>query len=274
MKRTLLIDADIVAFKFASAHEEVYYFDGKDKPPATSSDFGAACDAARDYIAMLADKLAASDVVVCLTDPVESFRKNLWPGYKAGRTARRPEHLQAVKDWFKTVYQTYERPGLEADDCMGILSTHPTLIKGEKVIVSEDKDMQTIPGLLCNPRVDIDSRKNLVVRKIGKLKADRFHLWQTIVGDATDGYPGAPGIGPKSEFAEAVLAAKSVEEGWRHVMAAYEKAAAKGKLGDETPADAALRNSRMARILRAGDWDFKQKRPKLWMPPALWAVGT
>jgi hypothetical protein len=34
-------------------------------------------------------------------------------------------------------------------------------------------------------------------------------------------------------------------------------------------AAAAVQQARLARILRAGDWDFQAKRPVLWSPPRL-----
>ena len=98
-----------------------------------------------------------------------------------------------VKEFYSKHYEVYLRPRLEADDCMGILSTHKTLVPGERIIVSNDKDMQTIPGLLFNPA------KDKKPRRISELEADRFFMYQTLVGDTTDGYPGCYGIGPKSK---------------------------------------------------------------------------
>lgn len=267
MKRTLLVDADIVAYKFAAATEQVYYWNGGDEEPGVISDLPKALRETEAYIAELRERLGASDVIVCLTDPEVNFRTTIDPTYKGNRKGlRKPEQLMAVKAWFKDKYQTYQRPALEADDCMGILSTHPTLVKGEKIIVSEDKDMATIPGLLFNPAKDDEPRK------ISKLAADRFHLWQTVVGDTSDGYPGARGIGPKSPEAAAVLAAKSVEEAWLHVKAAFVRSLQKRKLPEPIDWHAAATQeatvqARLARILRASDWDFHAKKPRLWMPP-------
>lgn len=260
MKRTLLIDADIVAFKFASVTETVVYFDGRDAEPAVDADFDKACEQAGEYIAELIDRLNATEAIICLSDPEVNFRKTVWAGYKAQRVnARKPTDLMTLKAWFATKYKTYQRPALEADDCMGILSTHPTLVKGEKIIVSEDKDMKTIPGWLFNPAKDAEPQK------IGRLAADRFHLWQTITGDATDGYPGARGVGEKSDEACAVLTSKTVEEMWGHVLAAYKRSRAKPE--DLPPAEQAVVMARLARILRASDWEFNEKRPRLWNPP-------
>lgn len=262
MATTILLDADIVAYKFAATHEQVFHFDGRENEPAVSvgsvEEAGAAAD---EYIEELKEKLGAARVVVCLTDRGHEFRKDLAPYYKGNRKGRKPALLFPVLDYFAGKYETYLRPRLEADDCMGILATHPTLIKGEKVIVSEDKDMQSIPGLLFNPA------KDKAPRKISKLQADRYHLWQAVVGDTADGYPGAYGIGPKSPEAQAIMTAKSVTEAWGHVLAAFERTS---RLPEgTTPADEALLQARLARILRASDWNFKEKQPVLWVPPRL-----
>ena len=260
--RTLLIDADIEAFVYSSANQKTIYFDGRENPPAISADFESAKEGVLRQIETYRQQLAATDVVVCLSDPEANFRKSIYPDYKGHRDyTHRPIHLQRLKDWFKSPesgFKTYQRAALEADDCMGILATHPTLIHGERVIVSADKDMQTIPGLLFNPQRD---RKP---RKISKLQADRFHLWQTITGDATDGYPGARGVGKESHEAKAVLACRTVAEGWQHVLAAFRRA--RVKPGDLEPEKQALVMARCARILRSSDWNYTTKSPIPWNP--------
>jgi DNA polymerase-1 len=84
-------------------------------------------------------------------------------------------------------------------------------------------------------------------------------MQQVITGDATDGYPGCPGVGPKSKFVAALHEETTALGMWAHVISAYET---KGL----TAKDAVLQ-ARMARILRAEDWDFQKKAPRLWCPP-------
>jgi len=266
--RTLLLDADIVAYKYSAVNEKAWNFDGPGAEPLRSSDLAAAIDCARDFIAELREKLGASEVIVCLSDPKDNFRKSIYPQYKSNRKGvRKPEHLNAVKAWLSENFQTYLRPGLEADDCMGILATHPTLIKGDKIMVSEDKDMKTIPGLLYNPR-DVKPKVKTITRR----DACRAHFIQTIVGDTCDGYPGAPGIGPKSEFVQKIQAAREPYAEWPTVIAAFVRSCQlKGPTdafiaGSDFIPKMALTQARLARILRASDWDFKKKCPILWSP--------
>lgn len=269
MKRTLLVDADIYCYKHAAANEEVYYFDGRDQPPAVVHDTELACREAVEDIKSLQTELKADRVIICLTDRGHEFRKEIFPEYKGKRGGRKPTDLFNVEAHLAQTFETYRRPGLEADDCMGILSTHPSIVPGERIIVSEDKDMQTIPGLLFNPRKDEE------VRKITKLQADRYHLTQTITGDQTDNYPGAKGYGPKSDEVARVNAADNVKEMWRAVIDAFLGAAVRdadrrgGQVNVVAVHSQATVQAQCARILRASDWNFKDKKPILWMPPRL-----
>lgn len=253
MARTALFDADIVAYKATAATEGVWYFNGKDDEPAVHADYDEAIKKVEEYIDKVANHLKADALVICLTDET-NFRLDIYPKYKHNRVGkRRPEFLRAVKDYLAETYQTYKRPGLEADDCMGILATHASLIRGEKIMVSEDKDMKTVPAMLFNPE------KDQKARKVSETEAMRFHLEQTLTGDPTDGYPGCPGIGPKSPYVARVREAKTLREGWQIVVEGYES---KGLTEDD-----AIVQARCARILRAQDWDFQARKPRLWLPP-------
>lgn len=259
-QRTLLVDADIFAFAAASATEGVFLFDGPGRPPAVAKNLDAAFEKARRDIDTIANKLKATKVIVCLTDDVredgtlDNFRCDFYPAYKHKRTTvRRPSTLREVKDFYEKHYETYRRPRLEADDCMGILSTHRTLVPGERVIVSGDKDMQTIPGLLFNPA------KDKAVRRISEEAANRYFMQQAITGDTTDGYPGCRGLGAKSKAVALLGEVSSLEDMWAVVVDAFES---KGFTAED-----ALVQARCARILRASDWDFAARRPRLWVPP-------
>lgn len=256
--RTALIDGDIIAYKMAAAAQETYGFSGEKR--ATVLDPVKARRDIDSYITELAELTKSDDVLICLTDEEREWRKEYWPAYKAKRDpSRKPELLALVRDHVRKEWPTKTKPLLEADDVLGILSTHPTLIPGEKVIVSEDKDLRTIPGLLFNPR------KSTKVERISELDADRFFIWQAVVGDQTDGYPGVRGIGPKSKWAAAILNAPTAEVAWRIARTAYLT-----RHPDPDEAEKRLLfQARLARILRHGDYHYKTGCPRLWTPP--WA---
>jgi DNA polymerase-1 len=260
MTRTLLVDADLLAYRASAATQRSYAFDGPEAPPAVVADLDEATTAAEEALQRLIDRLQPDEVTVCLSDDLVSWRHDrVDPAYKAHRTAERPLQLYGVKDWLRETYDVAEIPTLEADDVMGIIATDPSRTD-ERIIVSADKDMMTIPGLLYRPHLQLDAQGKFLkeprILEISPLEAIRFHFWQAIVGDTTDGYPGAPGVGPKSPFAEDVLEAECEEEAWWEVLMAFHKAGL-----DETDA---IRQARLARILQFEDFDG---RPILWNPP-------
>lgn len=197
-----------------------------------------------DLIEKVQNAIPCKQRILCLTDSGHDFRRDIWPDYKSKRK-RKPLVYYRLRTWVvETQTPVYLRDHLEADDILGILATGD-IVKGEKVVVSIDKDLRQIPGLLFNP--DKDDLPVEVTRE----DADRWHLMQTLMGDQTDGYPGCPGIGPKR--AEPI-----VKAGWPAVVAAFEKAG--------LTADDALTQARVARILTADLYDFKKKAPILWTP--------
>jgi DNA polymerase-1 len=255
--KTALIDADIIAYQAASTVEQATEWeDGLWTLHAWESDGEAKFD---NMIAGIKDKVEADKVVLALTDST-NWRKDVLPTYKSNRsTTRKPMLLKHLMAYAAENYDTYQRPTLEGDDCLGILATMEH--QGDRIICSIDKDFKTIPGYHYNFGKDEHFQITLH-------EADYWHMVQTLTGDATDGYAGCPGIGPKT--AEKILKA-ALDEGtpwanrqqlnelyWKHVVKAYEKA---GFSEEE-----ALVQARVARICRAEDYDFKTKQVKLWEP--------
>ncbi len=234
MRITLLIDADIIAYKCALLNESVYDANRK----------------AGNIINRYIDILNADEALICLSDK-NNWRKHLLPSYKHNRKdIERPVHLDAVKLHLTQNYTSIIYENLEADDVMGILSTHPTKIQGKKIIVSEDKDMRTIPGWLYNPNKDIQPQY------ISELEADRFHLYQTLTGDSTDGYKGCPNIGPVK--ATKILDTYHQSNWWNAIVDTYKcQGLSEGN---------ALTQARIARICRATDYDFTSNNVLLWHP--------
>lgn len=261
---TLLVDADIVAYKFAAAAEENFCFDDG-HPLQLLEDFDQICVQVDEYLAELMQKLGGTKLVLALSCPSEeNFRLSVLDTYKANRKdIQRPTYLKQVREWLAQQYPKaiYQRPTLEGDDVMGILATSKA-IQGKKIIVSEDKDLQQIPGYLYNPRKDTE------VRTISEHEADLYFMSQVLTGDPTDNYKGCPGIGKVK--AEKILQ-EAIDEGtpwanpkqlneiyWKHIVSAFE---AKGLTEED-----ALVQARVARICRASDYDFKGRKVILWSP--------
>jgi len=251
---TLLLDGDVFCYKAALASEHaIQWTEDIITLDANLSEAKARFD---DSIEEIQKKLEADAVVIALSDIGSGYwRRRVLPSYKMNRKAvRKPLSLLPLRQYAIEKYDAKLKPMLEGDDVLGILATHPTLVPGEKIIVSIDKDMKTIPGKFCR---NLDGCFD--VATISEEEADYWHMYQTLTGDATDGYTGCPGIGPKT--AEKALAScKTLGEMWINVTFHFRKA---GLLNEA----AALTQARVARILRASDYDFKTKLPILWTPP-------
>ena len=252
-----LIDADIAAYKAAFISTESYDFQG-DGQLAVALDEESCRDKCDEYVAKVVEATGATKVIICLSDPDNNWRKEFDPTYKAVREPKeKPALLALAKHYMASRYQSFIRPRLEADDVMGILSTSgDRFIKGTKIIVSEDKDMRTIPGLLYAPH-----RHSLGVQEISDLDADRFHMYQAVTGDITDGVTGCPNAGPKA--AEDIIFADR-EDLWDMVLFEYQS---RGYTEDD-----AVRQARLVHILRATDYNHKTKKVRLWNP--LWLVRS
>lgn len=254
--RTLLIDADVLAYQAAASCERAVEFEpGYWTWHVSWEDVLQTFDAKLDEIVQTLD---GTDYRLCVTDSEGNFRLNVHPDYKANRAGtKKPLVLKPFKQFLVDERGAYFKPSLEGDDCMGILATHPRLIKGEKVIVSIDKDMKTIPG----PYIRWGTEDAEIV-EISSAEADYHFLFQTLTGDTTDGYKGCPKVGPVK--AEAILGpledfgSVPFADHWARVVDAY--VAAK-----QTEDDAVIQ-ARCARILRHTDYDYTNKRPILWTP--------
>lgn len=248
---TILLDSDIVAYQFASKSQSDFKW-----PNGTGSqlvlDLKLVVHDLDKWIDKLMKELKADDIIVCLSCPSsEGFRKKVLPSYKENRSGvTKPVLLEPIKEYLTDNYKTLKRDTLEADDVMGILSTHPKLVKGKKIIVSEDKDMKTIPGWLYNPAKDLEPWL------VSESEADYWHLYQTLAGDTTDWYKGCPGIGKVK--AESLLKASPLENYWKVVVDTFKS---KGLTEED-----ALVQARVARILRASDYNFMKKEVNLWTP--------
>jgi len=187
----------------------------------------------------------AARAIVCFGDPSRHyFRHDLFPGYK-NRPHNPPEGLETAKHILRAGYIPRTLPNVEADDVIGILATAPGW-DVPKVIVADDKDLLTVPGEHYNPRTG-------QYAVINPDEAHYNHMFQTLVGDSNDTYPGCPGVGEKR--AKLILG-RSPE--WRRVVDAF--------AARELDEEAALLQARLARILHAGDFDKGTNTIRLWTP--------
>lgn len=259
--RTILIDGDIIVYQQASLHQKE--IDWGEGVVTTVTQDALAQKAAIDQVERYKRKLKADHAIVCLSDPERNWRKQVMPSYKTNRKKlERPLLCGTIRDLLEDRAEVAQYPWLEADDVLGLFATDKDLVPGEKIIVSIDKDMQSLPCKLFNPR-----KESLGVRVISEHEADFFFMKQTLMGDPIDGYFGIPRIGPKKAdriLADAIQLAGEVSTPqvlWQAVVAAY---VAAGLTEQE-----ALQNARVARITRSGEYDIEKHKVILWKPPKL-----
>ena len=240
---SILVDGDMTLYKAASATEVAC--DWGDDVWVLSANLQEAKDLIENTLNDLKDRFDSDKLTICLSDPTgANFRIDINPEYKSHRKGtRKPLIYPKLREWLIEDYGAVWKPRLEGDDLLGLLATYP-LMAGTPVIVSDDKDMLTLP-------VTVYRLDELI--HVDKESADRNWFSQTLTGDPTDGYKGCPGVGPVG--AEKIL---GKEPTFKKVVAAFEN---KGCTYDD-----ALMNARMARILRHGDWDEDKQSVKLWIP--------
>ena len=241
----LYLDADYIVYKACAAAESEIDW-GADVIMVTSKFSDAYKNVMKDINNIVGEFGGFSEPILFFSD-IYNFRKQILASYKGHRNRKKPCGYRRVINKLKEEFEVIIMDTLEADDALGIYATK---FPGN-VIVSPDKDMRQIPGSLYN----LDEKFTVT-----KQEGSKWHLVQTLAGDQTDGYAGAPGIGVKR--AEILFDKHGYT--WETVVKAF---AEKG-LGENI----ALQNARLARILTVDDYDFDTKQPILWTPAAGYRV--
>ena len=173
--------------------------------------------------------------VGCATDHViESFRNDLWPGYKS--SAGMPRELLAqfpiVEDAIRALgLVVWPMTEFEADDAIAAACVRFVEAPGvEQVVVcTPDKDMAQLVRdskvVLLDRRRRITYDDAAVVAKWG-VRPPSIPDWLALVGDSADGFPGLPGWGAKS--AAAVLFRYASLEGIPAKASAWEVPSLRG----------------------------------------------
>ena len=241
----LLIDGDLFLYKATSAAEHESHVEGDLWYLTTNLEKARDMWESQVKSALELLNTDESNVVVVLSGP-KDFRRELDTSYKGNRKSKRkPLGYIEMKRWLHDRYpgRVVSQECLEADDYMGILATTPGSVK--RIIVSDDKDMLTIPGTLLRMGTLHES----------SVEEANARWWtQTLTGDPADGYKGCPGVG---EVKAATILSKPGSK-WENVRQAFLKAG--------LSEDDAILQARLARILRHEDWDSEAKRPILWEP--------
>jgi 5'-3' exonuclease len=185
--------------------------------------FGAATGVLHTVLQMVEG--GATHIGVATDHVIESFRNDLWPGYKTGagvHPALRAQFVpleEALSDMGVLVWPMVE---LEADDALAAAAriAYEDDAVRQVCIWTPDKDLaQCVRG---DRVVQVDRRNNTVRNAAGvceKFGVEPVHIpdFLALVGDSADGYPGIPGIG-KVTAARLVNAHGGLEDFPREIL--------------------------------------------------------
>ena len=153
----------------------------------------------------------------------ETFRKELFPEYKANRPEA-PEDLKtqlpiAINLIKNMNFKMLEIPGFESDDLIASLATLASK-NGIKVkVVSHDKDMYQLINdkkiVIFDPLKKKEIDENGCIEKFG-IHPKYFKDFQALVGDSADNIPGVKGVGVKTA-AKLINEYKTLENLYNHI---------------------------------------------------------
>ena len=145
----------------------------------------------------------ATHVGVATDHVIESFRNDLWPGYKTGAgvdPALRAQFVPLEEALVAMGVRVWPMVELEADDALAAaarIASEDDAVQ-QVCIWTPDKDLAQC--VLGDEVVQVDRRSNSVrnaagVREKFGVDPEGIPDLLALVGDSADGYPGIPGIG-------------------------------------------------------------------------------
>lgn len=147
-------------------------------------------------------------VVICFDTPKPTFRKKLFKQYQTKRPEIADEfrvQIPLIKEFLdKGGIFHEEKEGFEADDLIGTIATKVKKNNIKVVILTGDRDILQLVDkntYVVSPIVGLSQIKiydeREVKEKLG-VTPSQIPDYKALAGDASDNYPGARGIGPKT----------------------------------------------------------------------------
>ena len=265
MSKTLVVDGDIIVYQVVTecTREERT----EDDEIQSFLYVPEAMEQIEGRVRTTAQQFNCDAFVMCFGSRT-NFRKMINPAYKSNRAGKKkPLGFTACVSECCKHLDGLKLPKLEADDVCGLLATNPSYLGGaEGIVLSEDKDMATLPVPQINPR-------KLELGEVIVEPHEAMFNWmvQTLSGDQSDGYKGCPGIGPKkaSDALKKVGTPDDDDDPDEYAEAMFDDVVVPLFQKADLTADEALLNARMARILRDDDYSFENQIVTLWAPRSM-----
>lgn len=197
MNKLLLVDGNAILHRAYHA-----------LPPLTNPR-GETVNAAYGFFSMLLTvgiELRPDFLVVCFDRPKPTFRQQMFAGYQQHRPALAEDFVPQIVLLHEMLKElgvaVFELDGYEADDVIGTIAEKADGL--ETIILTGDRDLlQLVSGRVrvLSPVVGVKNTvlydREGVYEKFG-VWPEQFVDYKALVGDASDGYPGVNGIGPKT----------------------------------------------------------------------------
>jgi 5'-3' exonuclease len=217
MAIVLIIDGDVICHgacdnRWGSVYDEPKVFTKED-----DAKYAAECIDHLNQIIMQLRECTFADVVKIAIKGDNNFRHGVYDNYKHTRTQTRPvqTYVDMLREYLDAAGIAERAHGMEADDLLRIWHTEAIANGDIPIIASIDKDLLCMPGKHYRfPRgtlYESGSRSPELIIEVNEWDAAVHWHKQILMGDATDGIPGLPKVGPKR--ADAILAdCKTIED--------------------------------------------------------------
>ena len=171
-----LIDMDLVVYRCAASAE--------------TESLPVACERVEELLDNIINNSKATEYRAFLSGR-GNYRKDIYPEYKANRTAAKPQHLQGCREYACEVLNAEVTENrLEADDYLGIYQTDDT------IICSLDKDLLQIAGKHYQWAIrGVNWEKPDTYLEQTEIGGLRLFYEQCLKGDTSDNIKGLAGIG-------------------------------------------------------------------------------
>jgi DNA polymerase-1 len=152
----------------------------------------------------LLKQCAPALLAVAMDTGKQTFRKELYPEYKAHRPEAPPDlrqQMQRVEQVLNALkVPIFVQPGVEADDLIACMVREARRRSLRMVIVSADKDLMPLVGpdvVLWDTMRDKVWGPDEVTERFG-VQVSQLRDLLALTGDSSDNIPGVPSVGPKT----------------------------------------------------------------------------
>jgi len=196
--RDVLYVVDVSGYVFRAYHAIT---------PLTSPTTGEPTQAVYGVVIMLERLLKQCDpalLAIAMDSGKQTFRKELYPEYKAHRPEAPPDlrqQMQRVEQVLAALrVPIFVLPGVEADDLIASMVAEARRRELRVVIVSADKDLMPLVGpdvVLWDTMRDKVWGPEEVTERFG-VGVGQLRDLLALTGDSSDNIPGVPSVGPKT----------------------------------------------------------------------------